>query len=461
MKCQNTGKFAALLLAGILLLPISAMPVRAAMFTENAAASDYEFETDGVTWYLGSPTATAVYLSHCVTDQTEITIPTEHDGLPVRLASDFFGKSSDTIASVTVKADNTYYTARDGVLFNAAMTELIGYPRGKTDSAYAIPEGVKTMRSSAIMNNAFLRRVDIPASMTSGIPFSGCPKLSIINVATENTRLSVVNGMLIDNDQHEICRRPPQTVLTTCNIPDGTERIGAGAFMDNTRIRSLTLPDSVNRIEDDAFNGCSQLTDINIPEGVQLLCNRVFAGCTALAAITIPDSITHISNGAFQNCESLQEVTIPASVNTISNGAFSGMTNLQTITILNPEMQFSTQNIPVICNAYDTETKTGTFTLTIRGHENSTAQTYAGQYGIAFEVLPPPYTPGDVDEDGAVSAIDAALVLTYAAQSGSGEPEEQSETWRNAADYNEDGAIDAVDAAGILIAAAAAGAGNE
>ncbi|MDE5563952.1 MAG: dockerin type I repeat-containing protein, partial [Oscillospiraceae bacterium] len=69
---------------------------------------------------------------------------------------------------------------------------------------------------------------------------------------------------------------------------------------------------------------------------------------------------------------------------------------------------------------------------------------------------------GDVNLDGKVNAADAALVLIYAAQVGSGEtPELPDEQWKIRADYNFDGDVNASDAAGILIYAAKVGANGE
>lgn len=80
------------------------------------------------------------------------------------------------------------------------------------------------------------------------------------------------------------------------------------------------------------------------------------------------------------------------------------------------------------------------------------------EYVIRFGSEQPAVLRGDTDNDGAVTAADAAQVLIYAAAVGSGEtPEVPDEEWTLRADYDEDGDIDAADAAGILIFAAKAG----
>ncbi len=66
---------------------------------------------------------------------------------------------------------------------------------------------------------------------------------------------------------------------------------------------------------------------------------------------------------------------------------------------------------------------------------------------------------GDLNNNGAVNAEDASLILIAAAKQGSGQDSGLTETQKTAADVNQDGKINASDAAYILQYAAAAGAG--
>ena len=160
-------------------------------------------------------------------------------------------------------------------------------------------------------------------------------------------------------------------------------------------------------------------------------------------------------------------VTLPESVAKIEGNAFGETVALEKITILNPYCEIAgmggTNTVQAIYSGYEQMDYYWQlyYAATICGYEGSTAQMYAEKWNMAFESLGAmPYIRGDVDEDGAVNASDAALVLIYAAESGSGTAAEKPEMWRNAADYNADGEIDASDAAEILIFAAQAGAGE-
>ena len=57
---------------------------------------------------------------------------------------------------------------------------------------------------------------------------------------------------------------------------------------------------------------------------------------------------------------------------------------------------------------------------------------------------------GDVDNSGAVNAIDASIVLDYYSKTSTGQSTSFTETQKNSADVNKDGSINAVDASQIL-----------
>ena len=68
---------------------------------------------------------------------------------------------------------------------------------------------------------------------------------------------------------------------------------------------------------------------------------------------------------------------------------------------------------------------------------------------------------GDANLDGFVNAVDAAEVLIYAAQLGSGETPENGVQWKSRIDFDNDGRVNASDASYILELAAKLGSGEE
>ena len=152
-----------------------------------------------------------------------------------------------------------------------------------------------------------------------------------------------------------------QWLSGSCVIPEGTQRIGAQAFMNCSGLTSLTIPDSVTSIGSQAFAGCTNLSgSVVIPRGCTVAANA-FAGCTNLTVIydegdpselfsweisggevtitgykgdknvtslTVPAQIqgcpvTAIADYVFASSRYLSHVSLPYSVRSIGNYAFA------------------------------------------------------------------------------------------------------------------------------------------
>ena len=93
--------------------------------------------------------------------------------------------------------------------------------------------------------------------------------------------------------------------VTSFTIPDGTTKIGYGAFFSCSSLTSVTIPNSVTSIGGSAFNSCSSLT-----------------------SVTISNSVTSIGYSAFSFCSRLTSVTIKATTPpTLTSGAFDDTNN--------------------------------------------------------------------------------------------------------------------------------------
>ena len=122
-----------------------------------------------------------------------------------------------------------------------------------------------------------------------------------------------------------------QYALETLTLPATLETIGNYAFSD-CGITSLTIPGSVTNIGRGAFSGCSNLKTVGpIGEGsnysfgwTNTIPEYAFTGCYNLTSVTIPNTVTNIGHDAFAWCDKLSFVSIPASVKTIGERAFSG-----------------------------------------------------------------------------------------------------------------------------------------
>ncbi len=267
-----------------------------------------------------------------------------------------------SLTSITVAADNADYHSENGVLFDKQMYELIKYPAAKTDTTYAVPDSVLSVRDSAFSYSTHLVSVTIPSSVTYLGPsvFEGCTSLSTITVDANNENYCSVDGVLYDTGMKELIQYPAGKTATKYAIPDSVESIGSFAFIDCTSLKTIIIPSSVAYLGPSAFYGCTSLKEIlvdpknpefcsvggvlfdkemkeliqypagktdikyTIPDSVESIGSFAFDGCTSLTSIIIPDSVVSIGYYVFTGCTSLTSVIFPDSLKGIGGYAFDG-----------------------------------------------------------------------------------------------------------------------------------------
>lgn len=155
------------------------------------------------------------------------------------------------LQSIEVDSGNPEYCSENGVLYNKEKTEIIRFPKEKTEVSFAIPKSV-----TKIADGAF-----------------------------------------------EYCKN-----LTNVTIPNDMTSIGNNAFESCSGLTNITIPKSVTSIGDRAFSECSKLTSIIIPDGVLRIGESSFFKCSSLKDITIPNSVLIIDTDAFKDCAKLKQV---------------------------------------------------------------------------------------------------------------------------------------------------------
>ena len=70
------------------------------------------------------------------------------------------------LKTISIASDHKYLQLIDGVLFTKDTMRLICYPAGKTESSYALPDGVTEIGDSAFSGNTKLKTLIIPSSVT-------------------------------------------------------------------------------------------------------------------------------------------------------------------------------------------------------------------------------------------------------------------------------------------------------
>lgn len=109
--------------------------------------------------------------------------------------------------------------------------------------------------------------------------------------------------------------------------------IATNAFLQCTRLTSVTLPETITKINSNAFQGCSKLQTITIPSSVISIGSEAFSDCSRLNSITLPDGLQRLESRTFNECSSLKSIVIPENVTNIATSIFWGCSKLSSITL--------------------------------------------------------------------------------------------------------------------------------
>ena len=203
-----------------------------------------------------------------------------------------------------------------------------------------IPNGVPTIDGNLFANCTSLKTVTLPASATTIVPeaFNGCTALQSITVASGNPNYSTEDGVLYNKNKTSIICCPKAKT-------------------------SLTIPGSIREISQEFMFNSSSLTTLVLKEGITTIGPQAFAFCKKLTSVSLPSTLTKIGDYAFNTCTSLSEITVPASVTSIGKKALGFY-------------RTSVDGSDIKQNGF-----------TIKGYENSQAQSWAKTNGVNFVVI--------------------------------------------------------------------------
>jgi hypothetical protein len=278
---------------------------------------------------------------------TEIVIPADFDGFPVRAIEENAFNSCGSLTSITIP--NSVTSIERNTFQNCSGLTSV-----------TIGNGVTSIGDYAFDGCTNLFSLTIPSCLTSiGKGAFNSTALNNVKVVVmdysefcNNNIFQLFNNTnfyadfsfpikLLDNDGNEI---------TEYVIPENVTSIGAKAFANCSNLTSVILGSQLTNIGEYAFFGCSNLTSIIIPNSVTNIGEFAFMGCSALTSATIGNGLTSIKAGTFCGCIGLNTVQIPNSITNIEDGsssynltgyhsyggsfgAFSGCSGLTSVTI--------------------------------------------------------------------------------------------------------------------------------
>lgn len=209
----------------------------------------------------------------------------------------------------------------------------------------AVPEGVKTIASSAFQNRSRFKNITLPETLEviESEAFRSCSNLTKIDIP-ENTvkignsafrdcihlkALNVTNGLIKIGDRaFENCSE-----LENIKLPPELTEIYASVFNGCKKLKKIDLPEMLTVIGENAFGDCIELEEVVLPETTIKIDDLVFGGCLNLKQIVLPEGLKKIGKAAFKNCISLTTVNIPSSVTYLSTDLFRGCKGMKSMVV--------------------------------------------------------------------------------------------------------------------------------
>ncbi len=276
------------------------------------------------------------------------------------------------LKSINLDSANTALTVEDGVLYNAAKTEILFMPAAI--ESFRIPAELTTENLPAILSGAAgLEEITveegnpvyrasggalydmnwnlllIPAAMTEFVIPKEVTSLTVKD-ANENT---LFYGKAIRTITYEDGR--------TQGLQIQSGAMGQGVFVGLSALESVVLPDDTV-IGAYAFFHCAKLTSVTFGAGTGTIGANAFAG-TGIKNLVLTEGFTSIGKEAFLSCTALAAVTFPASLTSIDATAFNGCSALAQLSLNEGSNSFALEN-GVLYNKDKTEIILMSTTLT-------------------------------------------------------------------------------------------------
>ena len=198
-------------------------------------------------------------------------------------------------------------------------------------------------------------------------------------------------------------------VVIPSTIDDHTVTgIGKYAFFGNDTLESVIISNTVTYIDTGAFDECFLLKQVICGSNLSHIGSSAFMNCKSMGAIDLPNTLRMIDDSAFAYCSSLKKIVIPEGVTHIKEAAFLDCKEMKCITL--PKTM---QEIEEIAIGYDMAQKGQEphvkDVFSIRGYQNTVAESYAKENDIAFVSLDDiaDRAMGDCDGDGKITIMDA------------------------------------------------------
>lgn len=312
---------------------------------------------------------------------TEVVIPDEIDGIPVRDIAPYAFQWQAGITSVSLPS--SIRNIGDKAFMNCKRLETVTFPTNLMssigESAFSgctslkdlvLPTLISSIGANAFAGCTSLTEMEFPVGTRRDMGiFSNCTSLASVhfpsgldeipqNMFYGCTALADVYYDGTETDWHAVTIGTGNEALDTAAIHfaettegvygdftyvnvDGKYVIITGLAEDALKAELIEIPMSiggvyVKEIGDYAFAGSPNLEAVTLPSTITKIGDYAFQNCKSMQCCNIPESVYYIGKYAFQDCILLKNISTPSQLDTISEGCFFGCISLQTLLVNNP-----------------------------------------------------------------------------------------------------------------------------
>lgn len=186
-------------------------------------------------------------------DDKIIVIPEYHLGRPVTEIADGAFKDFD-IEKFVVASSNSRFRSYDGVLYNAALNEIVAYPKANKKTEFSTVGSLKTIRAYAFYGAEYLKNLTLGANVeTIGHhAFASCKALEMLTIPAGVTEIP---ESIIENSES----------LFAFEMAGDVTEIGDNAFRNASSLERIVLPSALETMGENVFYGCKSLRSIETP----------------------------------------------------------------------------------------------------------------------------------------------------------------------------------------------------
>lgn len=279
--------------------------------------------------------------------------------------------------AINVAAENKSYYSKNGVLFDK-NDMLVQYPSAKKGEVYAVPEGTKSVGDYAFAKTQYLKKIEIPASVTEfkgslgyGINVDTLVMHSTVPPTAKDSSMMSVGGMVLEvpdgcveayrnaagwnQFEYIVDSKSKQIEMFAAGVlkyevltdADGNRELRVLGFAkEPDKAKNLTIPSSVSydgvrlavtEIAPFAFYDSEKILSISVAVSVKKIGKGAFGFSSATGFTTgAASELEVIGESAFADCYDLASITLPAKLKEIGTKAFNNSGSYSSMSVKIP-----------------------------------------------------------------------------------------------------------------------------